>query len=500
MLSAPLFAVILAAACVPSVAKDASRFLQTRSGNRTTVVVQSKAGASKTVLEAFGQGSSDPQNADGVLLHMISTDIVQMVQDKALSLRDLIRVDGDCGPTCSAWAYLRADMAPLAYLNDHWDGGAADKMVRMSLIIDTSVVQKKLVTGMGITDSDTWHRSACRSMGATFDYPGESTMPECYIPPDGACAGKDCTIELPATEIADKNAVDCHGDEVCEAVHSGNGIHLTDFPWWPQCTDTHEWDTCISTTAPCPAGGTCEIAFNTDPGSCQACSLPYFCDPNATPGEVKIDDGSAIRIGVGSDVSGFASQFFPESNPKQIESKQCKWSPRDWSIWVERMKGMRNVIYNSFEANHVKWHSDDFSGPFLENEVNLYVPPEGSASYPSANAQWQDSLMGIGVDLQFCTERFPDSQQLFGITAQEECNKLFGEDCNMNTGCTKECDAIHAVFVKGCALSEQTNLPLYSTKLLTTLRPTELWKGATGDVFEDITSKCKSQDSYYTCK
>lgn len=487
--------VVFATVCGHSVAEDAARFLQAKGGNQTTV--QSEARASKTVPEAFGQGSSDPQKADGVLLHMISNKIVQDVKGKSLSFRDLIVADGDCGPTCSAWAYLRADMAPVAYLNDHWDfWGGADQMSRMSLIIDTSVVEKKLVTGMGITDSDTWHRSACRSMNLDFSYPGESILPACYIAPDGACAGNDCKLTLRGTEIIDKNAVDCQGDEVCQAVHSGNGIHLLDFPWWPQCRDTHEWDTCITTTEPC-TGGECDVAFSTDPGSCQACSLPYFCDPKAAPGEMRIDEGIAIRIGVGSDATGFASQFFPDSNRKQLESKQCRWSPQDWSVWVERMKGMRDEIYKSFEAS--PWYSD-YTGPYLENEVNLYVPPESSASYASVNAQWQDSLLGIGVDLQYCTERFPDSQQLFGKTSAEECADMFKKTCDKKMGCNDECDAIHAVFVKGCELSDQTKLPLYSTKLLTTLRPTELWKSAAGDVFEDITSKCKNRDSYYTCK
>jgi hypothetical protein len=37
-----------------------------------------------------------------------------------------------------------------------------------------------LVTGMSVADSDTWHRSACRSMNDAFLYPGDSMMPACF--------------------------------------------------------------------------------------------------------------------------------------------------------------------------------------------------------------------------------------------------------------------------------------------------------------------------------
>ncbi len=411
-----------------------------------------------TIGSTKGDPGGDPSgDPGGLLVHLVTAARAEaLLAEEKFELTTAFVADCSDTGTCSAWTYLRRDLAPVVLnspLTRVVDGERVDATLSVGLVADPAKLWPFIST-MAVVDADSDHRSCGQTFGARTShfncFPGEQRAGSLTLPAGNASS---CPADCEA------------GDDRCRAQNAGGGVHASSYG-------------CDGQSAACRSGDPAQ-SRNPEMRSNWGCAhreamvqLPNICTVDSERGsgrgsERGSERGSkrgserAANSGAGwgrqavEETPGFGQNatvhvapgaFYrlatgPEGGPPGLEepfvvaASQCKFRREDWEAWLAALKELYRAWADSYApdgrslATRVAPGSSYLLGchswAFLENEVNLYFRPK----HPDQDAALRDAIVAVFYVGRTCTEMLAELEGVPCTTLAGETRTTAAERC-----------------------------------------------------------------------
>jgi hypothetical protein len=412
----------------------------------------------QTLWNSFEDKSSTAGKLGGLLCHNFGVDALEewnRTTPFSLNANDTPIVDcsSKTRGTCSAWAYIRADLMPIVFNAPAINLTNEYATPIVGVIADPNKLFP-LITTMGIVDGDTNMRNCCSNQSDAHKYIE-------FVDSFGAISGWNIPISTEDNPGGGNCDLQCEPQNThCKSVNGGSSVDAGAL----SKLFTHEGDVLGSWG--------CEHckARNDEPATdCAICTYTNVCYmKKAQPkgkmwAEYVIDAAKKQAINyVNEDVSAF-KKLIGESGALRnlyiVGMAQCKFTKDEWASWILGVKLLYQAWIGAYAPDGMGINMLDKGGDYginyplatpnwyfgyLENEVNLYIHPKVSEDAPDRKmlSEWQerdnkifrDAIVAFFYVDKTCLESMREldgvSSTFRGLTWSHRKNRCYGYLCN----------------------------------------------------------------------